>query len=35
MELTISRRAGELKGNKKANVVMQGGIGELQGKMGL
>jgi len=26
---------GDLKGNKKANDVMQGGIGELQGKMGL
>lgn len=34
MELTISHYAGELKGNKKANDVMQGGIGELQGKIG-
>lgn len=35
MELTISRCAGDLKGNKKANDVTQGGIGELKGKMGL
>jgi hypothetical protein len=35
MELTMSCCAGELKGNKKANDVMQGGIGELQNKMGM
>jgi hypothetical protein len=35
MELTIPRSAGELKGNKKANDVKQGGIGDLKGKMSL
>lgn len=35
MELIISRYVGELKGNKKADDVAQGGIGELQNKMGM
>jgi hypothetical protein len=35
MELIVSSSAGDLKGNKKANDVMQGGVGELSNKMGM